>query len=276
MRVVVLVENLEDESGRLVHERGLSLYVETNGSRILFDTGRTDAFIRNAAMLGVDMERVGIAVLSHGHNDHIGGLRAFFRKNKTAVAYIKEEALDELFYKCMFVKHKVSADTSALKAYNDRIVYAKNRLEIASNVFLVTSFETRRGEKNFLRKVNGRCILDTFDHELILVVKDWDGLILFTGCAHNGVEAILNAAQACFPGERIKALLGGFHLMRMPRLDCMGCRTDEVSVVSARIRKEAVGAVYTGHCTGRSAYRKMNAILGDRVGYLKIGAELFL
>lgn len=276
MRVVVLVENRRDEAGNLVHERGLSLYIETNGSRILFDTGRTDAFMRNAAMLGIHIEQVDLVVLSHGHNDHVGGLPSFFQQNQKAVAYIKKEALDELFYQCMFVKNKVSLDTAVLQAYNDRIVYAENRLEIAKNVFLVTRFQEKQDAKNFLRKVNGRCVLDTFAHELVMVVKNRDGLVLFMGCSHNGVANSIDAVQACFPGERIQALLGGFHLMRMPRLGFMGCRADEVSAVSERIWREAIGVVYTGYCTGRSAYRKMQALLGERVGYLNIGTELHL
>lgn len=276
MRVVVLVENRQDKSGVLAHERGLSLYIETNGKALLFDTGKTDAFMRNAAILGIDIEGVDIVVVSHGHNDHVGGLLSFFERNRKAVAYMKKEALDELYFQCMFVKHKVSAESIVYKKYNKRIVYAKNRLEIAKNIFLITSFKMTQDEKNFLRKVNGRYMLDTFDHELIMVVKDSDGLIIFTGCAHNGVTNIVNAAQGCFPGERIKALLGGFHLMRMPRLDFMGCRHAEVSAISELLARKGVGAVYTGHCTGRSAYRKMNAILGERVRYLKIGLELDL
>lgn len=47
------------------------------GRRYLLDTGASDLFMLNAEKLGVDLGEVDYCLISHGHNDHIGGLSAF-------------------------------------------------------------------------------------------------------------------------------------------------------------------------------------------------------
>ena len=58
--------------GRIA-EHGLSLLVDTGAGRLLFDAGAGSALARNAAALGIEPLPETV-VLSHGHNDHTGGL----------------------------------------------------------------------------------------------------------------------------------------------------------------------------------------------------------
>ena len=92
MRIVTLVENTAARTG-LEPARGLSIYVETAGHKILFDMGPGPELLANAERLGVDLAAVDTAVLSHGHSDHGGGLEAFCRVNRHAGIYLREEAL---------------------------------------------------------------------------------------------------------------------------------------------------------------------------------------
>ncbi|MEE1072178.1 MAG: MBL fold metallo-hydrolase, partial [Cellulosilyticum sp.] len=94
MKVYSLIENvpygLDDQ-----YEHGLSLYIETNNHKILFDTGQTGAFIENAKRLGVKLEEINLVVLSHGHYDHTGGLQAFLKVNSQAPIYLSTYAFGE-------------------------------------------------------------------------------------------------------------------------------------------------------------------------------------
>lgn len=73
---------------------GRRLYLETNGQKILFDTGAGGLFAENAKKLGIDLAQVDLAVLSHGHYDHGGGLGEFLRINAKAKVYVQEHAFE--------------------------------------------------------------------------------------------------------------------------------------------------------------------------------------
>ena len=81
MRITALVENTSARP-ELIAEHALSLYIESNGYKILFDMGASDAFVQNAKVLGIDLNTVDFAVLSHGHYDHGGGMARSCRKQK--------------------------------------------------------------------------------------------------------------------------------------------------------------------------------------------------
>ena len=48
LQITTLIENNQDEKKELINEHGLSLYIELDGLNILFDTGQTGDFIKNA------------------------------------------------------------------------------------------------------------------------------------------------------------------------------------------------------------------------------------
>ena len=89
--ITTLVENCV-YGRKLQAEHGLSLYIETSEHRLLFDTGASDLFIRNARLLHIDLQKVDYLILSHGHSDHTGGLRHFLELNKQATVVCKREA----------------------------------------------------------------------------------------------------------------------------------------------------------------------------------------
>lgn len=95
-KITTLVENAV--YGRsLQAEHGLSLLIENNRYKILFDTGQSDLFIRNATLSDIDIAEVDFLILSHGHSDHTGGLRHFLAVNKKAPVICKQEALYRKF-----------------------------------------------------------------------------------------------------------------------------------------------------------------------------------
>jgi 7,8-dihydropterin-6-yl-methyl-4-(beta-D-ribofuranosyl)aminobenzene 5'-phosphate synthase len=86
------VENVAEGGLGCIH--GLSLYVETEKHRILFDAGpQGDLLLSNAEALGVDLGTVDIAMLSHGHYDHGNGMVAFMGLNAKAKLYVRPAAL---------------------------------------------------------------------------------------------------------------------------------------------------------------------------------------
>lgn len=90
MKIYTLMENTA-ASEEFVASHGLSFYIETKNHRILFDMGPDGRFLENADRLGVDISKVDLAILSHGHYDHGGGLAAFLEANSTALVHIQKK-----------------------------------------------------------------------------------------------------------------------------------------------------------------------------------------
>ena len=93
MKIWTLMENAAARED-LAAEHGLSLLIETGAHRILFDSGQSGAFADNAEKMGLNLGTVDLAVLSHGHYDHSGGLLRFLEYNDRAKIYVDQYAFD--------------------------------------------------------------------------------------------------------------------------------------------------------------------------------------
>jgi len=132
MKVTTLVENLTYKSG-LLAEHGLSFYIETESKKILFDTGQSDVFVRNAQALGIDLTEVDAVVISHGHYDHAGGLNTFLRLNQKAKVYLKRAALADKYHGTS--RYIGAAVNSSLAS--GRIVFVDDQLELDRGLFII-------------------------------------------------------------------------------------------------------------------------------------------
>ena len=140
MKVTTLLEN-KTACDTLRCEHGLSLYVETETHKILFDSGASDAFWENARALGIDLTQVDVAFLSHAHNDHCGGLLTFLAGNRTARVYLQKEAFGDYYVvtpeKCEFI----GLDPK-LHAYADRFVMAEGVTRIDEELTLFSGIRS--------------------------------------------------------------------------------------------------------------------------------------
>ena len=73
----IVVDNIVPIGGGqpFLGEHGLSMLLETEGTRLLLDAGQSGtAVVNNLSLLGVPPASLSGVVLSHGHYDHCGGL----------------------------------------------------------------------------------------------------------------------------------------------------------------------------------------------------------
>ncbi len=270
MKATVLIDNLT--RGTLAAEWGPSIYIEYNGHKILLDTGASERFARNAAALGVDLGAVECGVLSHAHYDHANGLAAFFAHNASAPVYLRE-GTEENCYGKRWIFHKyIGIQRGYLKKYADRFIYAESRREILPGVTLLTHSTEgleKYGAKNYLYiRQNGRFRPDAFAHEQSLIFDTEKGLAVFSSCSHAGADNILQEALDAFPGKRVYALVGGFHLYHTS--------PEDVRAFAHRLRSTGVEKIYTGHCTGEAAFRILREELGEQAVQLRTGMEIVL
>lgn len=270
MRVAVLLENKAVRPG-LRERHGLSLYLETDRHRVLFDMGPDDSFLENAACLGIHLEEVDTAVLSHGHHDHGGGLEAFLRVNAAAPVYIRPEALGEFYsLRDSGPHHRISLPASVRGL--DRLVETGpvHRLDDELTLFSDVRGNITLGANRRLKRLqDGQLVQDTFRHEQNLLVTSGGKAVLFAGCAHSGILAILDRCRELL-GRDPDVVLGGFHLYSPGTGE-----TEPKAVVQeiGRYLAERPAVYYTGHCTGGAAFRQLEEVLGRRLRPLHGGME---
>lgn len=267
MRVTMLMDNIA-ASPELSAEHGLSLFIETEQKRILFDTGKTDAFARNAEALGIDLAAVDMAVISHGHYDHTGGLAQFLELNDHAPVYVQRGAFGHFEAKAARYIGIAPAIAGALRE-SGRLVLTDDELVLGDGLSLLSCnaearpFSSQSGGLFMMQ--DGQPVQDDFRHEQYLSIREGGRHILISGCSHKG---ILNIVQWFRPD----VLIGGFHFMNV-ELDDDGRRIlDSAADVLTAHRTE----YYTCHCTGKAQFDYLKARMGERLHYFAGGMSVEL
>ena len=98
MKITFLSDNKTENSSCLA-EWGLSVLIESEGNKVLFDVGASPIFAENAKSLGINLEDVEAVAISHGHFDHTEGMESFCEINKLALIYMHKEAIYPAFGK---------------------------------------------------------------------------------------------------------------------------------------------------------------------------------
>ncbi len=263
MTVTSLVDNNTNRD-EFKTEHGLSLYIETKNHKILFDTGQSDLFQYNAEATGSDLENVDIAILSHGHYDHGGGLKKFLEINSKATVYIHEKAFG-MYYSG---KDKYIGLDQELRS-SDRIIFTNKNLKLDDGIELVNFNEFT--PKNPLSNENmnvlteNGMIPDIFEHEQYLVIKENKKKVVFSGCSHKGILNISEWLDA-------DCIFGGFHLKNTELNDEGKAKLTEI----AKILKKNNTQYYTCHCTGIEQYKFMKELMSDNLFYMYCGSTLYI
>lgn len=270
MKITALIENSGSEG--LTPEWGLSLMIEYRGGRYLLDAGASERCIENAGKLGVRLEDVDAAVLSHAHFDHSGGLEAFCRVNDHAPIYLRAAAGENCYSRHGLIRAYIGLQKGMLGRLEKRLVRVEGDYTLAPGVTLVPHKQpdmAARGRRARMYLREGRAFRpDDFAHEQSMVFELSSGLVIFNSCSHGGVDAILDEVRRTFPGAPVRAMVGGFHLVRTPPR----------AVRALADRLDAMGApeLYTGHCTGERAAKILESRLPGRVHRMRTGSVFSL
>lgn len=270
MKFTTLLENTACRAG-LCAAHGLSLYIETPRHKILFDMGPNADFIANAEALGVDLTAVDLAILSHGHYDHGGGLAAFCRVNDHAPVYIHQDAFRAYYALEEGRDPRYIGLPRELEGFHDRFVLTAGETVIDDELTLFSEppavFDAMSASAGLREQVGEEYPLDPFRHEQDLLIRAAGKTAVVAGCAHRGVVNILTAARARL-GEDPDALFGGFHLFELRQ----GETADALIDATGKALLPGKTVYYTGHCTGAYAYDRLSAILGERLRPLTGGS----
>jgi len=258
MKITVLAENTAKNS-TFEAEHGLSLYIETGSIKILFDMGQSDMFLRNAERLGIDIAKVDIAVLSHGHYDHTGGLEAFLNINKTAPVYLSKFAFEPHYNG---TEKYIGMNLKLMN--NPRLIFTEDFTEIADGITLHSCNNAKKnfhlGSFGLYEKKGDSFIPDDFRHEQYLLIEEEGKKILISGCSHKGILNIVNWFDA-------DVLVGGFHFSKLPLDDKLKGYATYLDGFSTNY--------FTCNCTGTEQYGFMKEHM-KKLHYLSTGDKIII
>lgn len=266
MKLTVLTENTVSVP-ELKSVHGLSVHLETGGHQIMMDVGPGREFLENARVLGVDISRVELCAISHGHNDHGGGLGLFLEHNDRAEVYLSDLAFEDYYSGTKYI----GLDKSL--SGNRRL---HRVVETAAPVEGVTLLGRIPGDI-LLPAANGNLLeaegADRFLHEIVMLVEEGDYLLLLGGCAHRGIVNILEYVKRVV-GRYPDGVVSGLHISAGPSGIL---KADEEYLDALAEKLLATGAMfYSCHCTGEEGLIKLKQRMGDRLTAVSAGTVLNL
>lgn len=276
LKAVVLVDDSKNPvKPELYDKHGLSVYLEIRvGSETitaLVDTGpSSEVLLHNADAMDVDLEKVQVILLSHGHYDHTGGvIGALTRVREPIPVLAHPKTFDPKFAYRPHIRHIGSpVSRSEIQDAGGIVLTATNPVNIGPGV--MSSGEIERSTafediKGFWRVDEERFVRDLMSDDQALIINlGGQGLVIVAGCAHAGIINTIKHAQQVTGVSRVHAVLGGFHL-RNASTGRVAATTQELLTIDPSI----IGPC---HCTGSKAIRRFTDTFQDRCTPLHVGA----
>jgi 7,8-dihydropterin-6-yl-methyl-4-(beta-D-ribofuranosyl)aminobenzene 5'-phosphate synthase len=256
-------------------EHGLSMYIETDGHRALFDTGQSAAFVHNAAQLGCALDTVEAIALSHGHYDHTGGLAAALSANQTAKIFLHPDALHPKYSRGEAGRVRSigipATSREALESARERIVWAPEATELIPGVWCTGEVPRSAppGIDNSRFFLDEQCYQqDPLTDDQALFVRTREGVVVLAGCTHAGVVNTFDAIARLSGHEEFLVVIGGLHLNGAP---LQAWETAAEALIHRKVQWIA-----PCHCTGAPAWEYLRSRLGAKVHQAGAGCRFTL
>ena len=275
LRTTTLSENTAGMDGFL-GEWGLSILVESDEAKVLFDTGQSVSAIHNAKLLGIDLSQVDKIVLSHGHFDHTGGLKHVLGEIGREIEviahpdiwqakYNTSESGESRYIGIPFSRTELESLGAKFRLTSEPVAISDS-IMTSGQIPMVTDYEEI---ESFLAvKEDGNFKPDIFRDDQALVIKTPPGLVVILGCAHRGIINTLYHAQKISGVKKIDTVIGGCHLLNASE--------ERIWLTIAALKELGVGRLGACHCTGMAASVIMAQEFGDRFFFNNAGTVLDL
>jgi 7,8-dihydropterin-6-yl-methyl-4-(beta-D-ribofuranosyl)aminobenzene 5'-phosphate synthase len=271
MKVTCVVDDRALADSGFKSEHGASFLIESAGRYVLFDTGSSaSVLLHNLAVLGFAPGRIEALILSHGHNDHTGGLAGLLAQVPGLPLYAHPDLFRERFRKTGtgFKKVGPSMDRAALQDLAD-VRLSAEPLEVIPGVWALGEISPRvepegRSKKHVIREGAGWAA-DPYRDDLSIVLKTGQGLVLVCGCCHAGLLNTLARVRSIFDRDAV-AVVGGTHLV--------SADAGMMAGIVEKLQTYGPPRFWVGHCTGDLAFDALRGAFGEKVSPCQAGTEL--
>lgn len=262
MKIHILVDDKVRRQG-FVAEHGLSILIEVNNLKILFDLGATDIFQKNAHHKKLGLDNLDYVIISHGHYDHCDGLANLQPAPQTKIL-IQEAGLNEKYAKDKEtgISRKIGLTNKKIICHNlkSNLVKINGDYKITDNIMLINNIpmsnDFEKIAEMFFCSKNKEMKNDFFIDEQILVINSEKGLVVFSGCSHLGIINGLDSVKKHYPNVPIHALFAGMHLEKASE--------SLINKTIEGLEKFDISFIYPLHCTGLMATAKLKMHFQER------------
>lgn len=291
----ITLTNAYDAFGKsipgLTQDFGLSTVVEYHGKTILFDSGtNARTFAANLKTLKIDPRKIDIAIISHGHYDHVGGMDALLDVNPDVKIYAPADffslgapikfpfaepepgvanalSKDEKYFRGdSTITGMVTVPTG--RFWKSNIEYVTTAKEILPGVTLIPTTSSLMG--TFIKYPPAGDEHPQFIGmpELSVAFATDQGDVLISGCAHSSIEKIVQETLR-IRKTKIRLVAGGFHLIPYG--------ANDIEALARRMHDEyGIESVAPAHCTGHTAFVIFRRIFGRNYRFFGLGETLTL
>lgn len=257
LHITALMDNKPTENKALIAEHGLSLYVEHNGRRILFDCGSGPNPLHNAHRLGVELKDLDAVVISHSHYDHAAGFRDLTENNLGSTElytgphfFVPKYAVDGVRYTDL----SAGFGPEFLREYGVNHHEISGLEEIFPGVYLISVFprihDFEKIPTRFVRRTESGFVTDDFGDEVCMALQIQGGLAVLVGCSHPGILNMITYVSNLLK-QPIKAVFGGTHLVEADE--------SRIHLTVERLREIGLEILGLSHCSGEAADRAICA-----------------
>ncbi len=276
MTLTILSEDSPNpKNSKLKSGHGLAVHITIKGISLLYDFGPGGTLIPNSEKLGIKLEDVDAAILSHGHYDHSGDIKTFLEVNSKAVIYHGRDAFAHRWSISSGSPREVGipAEIRELREEKpERFALINDLYDREDFVILPAAPGLRSkpsGNSLLLTGSEGERLQDDFVDELTLVFRGEKGLVVLTGCSHRGVLNIAEQIKAYCSKCPVNALIGGFHLRNNEESE------DNIRHIADQLAEILPDSrIYSGHCTESTAGNILGETFGKRYGKMYTGRIL--
>jgi 7,8-dihydropterin-6-yl-methyl-4-(beta-D-ribofuranosyl)aminobenzene 5'-phosphate synthase len=274
LQITVLADNYV-AAPNLLAEHGLSMLIEADGCRILFDTGQSRVAMHNADILGIHLSRLDAVVLSHGHFDHTGGLADLLQEHSPPAVFLHPAAAEPKYARSEEPPHRSigmpKSSRQALDAFQGRVVWTQSPTEVVPGVWCTGEIPRLQGNdqstSGFFLEAECRTP-DPLADDQALYMDTPKGLVVIAGCAHAGVVNTLDQVCSLTGRKEVHTLAGGFHLGRTSH--------EQMERTANAIGRRNCRLLAPCHCTGMGAHAYLRARFHSLVQDVGVGTRLVL
>ncbi len=251
IRITTLSENTANVG--FIGEWGLSLLIETDGLKILFDTGQSFSVTHNARVLKVDLSTIDKIVISHGHFDHTGGLYEVLSQTGEIDIIAHPDILrpkfavrddTEMSIGIPFSRQKLE-DLGARFNLTKEPAWITNNIVTSGEIPMITDYE--QIDTGLFIKKDESLQPDPLLDDLSMAIRTELGLAVILGCAHRGMINIIRHFQEITGEDRIYCVIGGTHLLNATQ--------ERLTKTVANLKESGIQRLGVSHCTGFNASR---------------------